>query len=73
MLKGRRVIIDEHQHVERAIKKLKKKVQDSGVLIEAREREAYVTPTERRKVKKSAAKKRWQKYLRSQQLPKRLY
>jgi small subunit ribosomal protein S21 len=42
-------------------------------LIELRERETYEKPTTSRKRKKSTAKNRWQKQLRSQQLPKKLY
>jgi small subunit ribosomal protein S21 len=59
--------------VERALRKFKKKIQDSGLLNELRERETYEKPTTERKRKKSAAKNRWQKQLRSQQLPKKLY
>ena len=56
-------------NVEKALRKFKKKIQNSGLLFELKERETYVKPTTRRKLKASAAKKRWQKYLRSQQLP----
>ena len=56
-------------NIERALRKFKKKIQNSGLLFELKEREQYVKPTTRRKLKASAAKKRWQKYLRSQQLP----
>jgi small subunit ribosomal protein S21 len=60
-------------NVEKALRKFKKKIQDSGLLIELRERETYEKPTTNRKRKKSTAKNRWQKQLRSQQLPKKLY
>lgn len=60
-------------NVERALRKFKKKIQEQGLLIELKERETYEKPTTRRKRKKSAAKNRWQKQLRSQQLPKKLY
>ena len=60
-------------NVERALRKFKKKIQNSGLLFELREREFYVKSTTRRKLKASAAKKRWQKHLKSQQLPKELY
>jgi small subunit ribosomal protein S21 len=60
-------------NVEKALRKFKKKIQDSGLLIELRERETYEKPTASRKRKKSVAKNRWQKQLRSQQLPKKLY
>ncbi len=60
-------------NVEKALRKFKKKIQNSGLLFELKEREQYVKPTTRRKLKASAAKKRWQKYLRSQQLPPKLF
>jgi len=60
-------------NVEKALRKFKKKIQASGLLQELREREHYVKPTTERKLKKSAAKARWRKQLRAQQLPKKLY
>lgn len=60
-------------NIEKALRKFKKKIQNSGLLFELKEREQYVKPTTRRKLKASAAKKRWKKYLRSQQLPPKLY
>ena len=59
--------------VEQALRKFKKKIQEQGLLVDLKERETYEKPTTRRKRKKSAAKNRWQKQLRSQQLPKKLY
>jgi ribosomal protein S21 len=43
------------------------------LLQDLRERECYVKPTTRRKQAKSAAKRRWQKKLQAEQLPKKLY
>ena len=60
-------------NVEKALRKFKKKIQEQGLLIELKERETYEKPTTRRKRKKSSARNRWQKQLRSQQLPKKLY
>lgn len=65
---GKTVVVSDG-NVEKALRKFKKKIQNSGLLFELKERETYVKPTTRRKLKASAAKKRWQKYLRSQQLP----
>ena len=60
--------------IKRAIEVIfKKKVADSGLLQDLRERECYVKPTTRRKQAKSAARRRWQKKLQSEQLPKKLY
>ena len=60
-------------NVEKALRKFKKKIQESGLLEELRERETYEKPTTERKRKKGAAAARWRKQLRSQQLPKKLY
>lgn len=62
-----------NDNVEQALRKFKKKVQDSGLLQEMRDREAYEKPTVERKRKKAAAKNRWKKKLSSQDLPKKLY
>lgn len=69
----RRSVIVKDGNVEKALRKFKKKIQEQGLLIELKERETYEKPTTRRKRKKSAARNRWQKQLRSQQLPKKLY
>lgn len=60
-------------NVEKALRKFKKKVSDSGVLQELREREFYEKPTTARKKAASAAKRRWQKKLASEQLPKKYF
>jgi small subunit ribosomal protein S21 len=60
-------------NVEKALRKFKKKVQESGLLEELRDRQTYEKPTTERKRKKGAAKARWRKQLRSQQLPKKLF
>lgn len=62
-----------NDNVEQAIRKLKKKVQDSGLLQELRDRESYEKPTITKKRKKAAAKMRWRKKLQSQRLPEKLY
>lgn len=69
---GRSVLVND-DNVEKAIRKLKKKIQASGLLNELRERETYVKPTTQRKIKRNAARNRWRKYLTSQQLPPRRY
>lgn len=69
---GKSVIVQDG-NVEKAMRKFKKKIQNSGILPELRERETYVKPTTRRKLKRGQAKSRWKKYLRDQQMPPRLY
>jgi len=60
-------------NVEKALRKFKKKIVESGLLDELRRRETYEKPTTERKRKKGAAQARWRKQLRSQQLPKKLF
>jgi small subunit ribosomal protein S21 len=60
-------------NVEKALRKFKKKIQNTNLLQELRERETYTKPTTRRKTAHGMAKKRWQRYILSQQLPPRLY
>jgi small subunit ribosomal protein S21 len=69
---GNSVLVKDGK-VEQALRKFKKKVAESGLLVELRDRETYEKPTTKRKRKKSAAKNRWQKQLASQTLPKKLF
>jgi len=69
----RRGVIVKDDNVERALRKFKKKIQEQGLLEDLRGRETYEKPTTERKRKKSAARARWRKKLRDQQLPKKLY
>ena len=59
--------------INTAIKKFKQKVDDSGKLEELRSRMFYEKPTTERKRKKGAARARWLKKLRGQELPKKMY
>ena len=58
---------------EKAIRLFKKKVDDNGILKDLREKEHYVKPSIARKLKRSAAKKRWIKQVEATKLPKRLF
>jgi len=69
---GKKVLVTDG-NVEKALRKFKKKVLESGLLDDLRARETYEKPTTERKRKKGAARARWRKQLRSQQLPKKLY
>lgn len=71
-LHGRSVLVQDG-NVDRAMRKFKKKIQESGLLDDLRNRECYVKPTTERKLKAAAAKKRWQRKLRDQELPKKMY
>jgi small subunit ribosomal protein S21 len=71
-LYGKTVLVKD-DNIEKALRKFKKKVLESGLLQELRDRETYEKPTTLRKRKKSAAKNRWRKRLAAQALPKKLY
>ena len=66
-------VIVQNDNVEKALRKFKKKVLESGLLRELRDREFYEKPTTARKKAKIAAKNRWRKKLESDALPKKLY
>jgi small subunit ribosomal protein S21 len=70
---GSTVFVKEGEDINRALRKFKNKIEDSGKLKELQKKEFYEKPTTARKRKKSAAKARWSKKLKDQQLPKKLY
>jgi small subunit ribosomal protein S21 len=69
-MSGRKVLVQDG-NFDKALRKFKKKITDTGLLQEVRDRQEFVKPTIRRKLAKSQAKRRWQKYLRDQSLPKK--
>ena len=71
-LYGRSVLVQDG-NVDRALRKFKKKIQASGLLDDLRAREHYVKPTTERKLKAGAARSRWRKKMRDQELPKKLF
>ena len=73
MKEYKRSVVVRDDNVERALRKFKKKITDSGLLDELRSRQTYEKPTTERKRKKGAAKARLRKQIRDQQLPKKLY
>ena len=73
MKEYRRSVIVRDDNVERALRKFKKKIQESGLMDELRSRETYEKPTTERKRKKGAARSRLRRRLKDQQLPKKLY
>lgn len=56
-----------------ALRKFKKKIEESGVLIEYVDRQTYEKPTTKRRRKKGAARARWLKKVREQELPKKQF
>jgi small subunit ribosomal protein S21 len=72
-ISGSKVTLKEHENINQALRRFKKKIEESGLLDELRKREFYEKPTTERKRKKGAAKARWAKKLRDGQLPKKMY
>jgi small subunit ribosomal protein S21 len=70
---GNTVFVKEGEPVDRALRRFKKKVEESGTLDALRAKEFYEKPTTMRKRKAGAAKARWNKKLRDNQLPKKMY
>ena len=68
-----RSVLVQDDNIEKALRKFKKKVQNSGILNDLREREFYIKPTTARKLKRSAARNRWRKQVEAQQLPPRTH
>jgi small subunit ribosomal protein S21 len=71
--KGTGVTVKEFENINQALRRFKRKVEDAGILDDIRAKEFYEKPTTERKRKKGAAKSRWRKQLREQQLPKKMY
>jgi len=59
--------------VTRALRKFKRKVEDAGLLKDLQERQCYDKPSVAKKKARSAAKKRWQRKLQNESLPRRMY
>ena len=70
---GRTVQLRDGDDVNKALRKLKKKVEESKVLEEIRTRQAYEKPSAVRKRAKASAKARWRKKLEKESLPKKDY
>lgn len=71
-LSGTTVIVTD-DNFEKAMRKFKKKVAESGILQDLRERECYEKPTIARKKAAGAARNRWLRKLEAEALPKKLY
>ena len=72
IIMGNKVIVGD-MPLHSALKKFKQKVDDSGILETLRKKMFYEKPTTVRKRKAGAARARWLKKLKDQQLPKKMY
>ena len=72
--KGRGLYVEfKEGNLNVALRKFKKKVDESGLLEGVKERMFFEKPTTKRKRKAGAAKARWRKKLRDDSLPKKMY
>lgn len=67
------IVYVKNDDVGRALKKLKNKIEEGGLLKDLQKKEFYEKPTTTRKRKAAAAKQRYKKKLVSEQLPPKLY
>lgn len=70
---GSGVVVKENENINQALRRFKKKIEESGILEDLRNREQYDKPSVHRKKAKSAARARWLKKLRENELPKKMY
>jgi len=71
--KGTGVTVKEGENINQALRRFKRKIEDSKLLDDLRKKEFYEKPTSIRKRQKGAAKARWRKKLEKEQLPKKMY
>jgi small subunit ribosomal protein S21 len=72
-IKGTAVILRDGDDINRALRKFKNKIEDSNKLKDLQKKEFYEKPTTMRKRKAGAAKARWKKKLKEQQLPQKMF
>jgi len=70
--KGNKVIVQD-DNVEKALRKLKRKVSDTNLLLDLQNKQFFTKPNIKRKIAKKQAIKRWKRFLASQELPKQYY
>jgi small subunit ribosomal protein S21 len=71
-IRGSKIIVGD-MPINVALRKFKQRVDDLGTLETIKSKMFYEKPTTERKRKKGAAKARWNKKLREQSLPKKMY
>ena len=54
-------------NIEKAIRKLKRKVKDAGILQEVKDRQFYIKKSEKKRLAKASGRKRWLKKVAKEQ------
>ena len=65
---GLAVAVRDGEDINRALRRLKKKVERAGIIKELRDRQHYVKPSEKRRKAKKAGVMRWKKKQRELEL-----
>lgn len=68
-IKGTFVLVKDGEDVDRALRRFKNKIEESGVLKDLQKKEFYEKPTTARKRKKAAGRARYLKKLQKMELP----
>ena len=71
--KGTIVTVKDGEDINRALRRLKNKVEDAGTLKTLQKKEYYEKTTTARKRKKAAGRARFLKKIEKEQLPKKLF
>lgn len=71
--KGLVVTLRDGEDINKALRKLKNKVEEAGTLKSLQKKEHYEKPTTARKRKKAAGRARFLKKIEKEQLPKKLF
>lgn len=71
-IRGSKIIVGD-MPINTALRKFKQRIDDFGTMELVKDRMFYEKPTTARKRKAGAAKARWNKKLREQSLPKKMY
>lgn len=58
---GLQVFVRDGEDINKALRKLKKKIERAGILKEIRDRQYYQKPSEKRRIAKKAGVMRWKK------------
>lgn len=66
-------VVVQNDNVDKALRLFKKKIQDSGKLIELREKEFFEKPTTKRRRIKNQQVRRAQKRREAEALPKKMF
>lgn len=72
-IKGTHVIVKDGEDINRALRRFKNKIEDSGLLKALQKKEFYEKPTTKRKRMKAAGRARFLKKLEKDALPKKQY